>query len=69
MRRRVRKGSKKCNNQFYLLFRTKKFQTVLSSFRNGTLAQPAGVVLADLELNLNNEYFVFVNGDPLPLSG
>jgi len=27
-------------------------------------------VLASLELNLDNEYFVFVNdGEPLPLSG
>merc|ERR1711928_263589 len=36
---------------------------------NGTLAKPAGVVLASLELNLDNEFFVFVNGYPLPLSG
>ena len=40
-----------------------------SSFRNGTLATPAGVVLASLELNLDNEFFVFVNGEELPLSG
>merc|ERR1719250_45768 len=36
---------------------------------NGTLATPAGVVLASLELNLDNEYFVFVNGEEMPLSG
>ena len=46
-----------------------KVTLITSFFRNGTLAKPAGVVLASLELNLDNEYFVFVNGDPLPLSG
>merc|ERR1712130_1024682 len=36
---------------------------------NGTLATPAGVVLASLELNLDNTYFSFVNGEEIPLSG
>ena len=49
--------------------KVKVFQKVLSSSRNGTLATPAGVFLAALELDLDNEYFVFVNGEELPLSG
>ena len=67
MRRRVRKESESLTKKEEKNLLERKFYLL---FRNGTLAKPAGVVLASLELNLDNEYFVFVNdGEPLPLSG
>ena len=34
---------------------------------NGTLALPEGVVLASLEIQLENQFYVFVQGEEVPI--